>query len=188
MQPTQTPRFEQFSDGVFAIAITLLAIELHVPTFISTHIDAAMRELIPLIPNVLTFILSFVTIAIFWVNHHQLTKHLTTVSRRILWGNVLFLMFLTLIPFATSVVSKNPAHPLAMISYSLIMLGSSVSFSMVRFMIHNGGGSPIHLKGRGLIGPLFYLLAAVSAFVSVTACYVFLSIPPLFYFLPKESK
>lgn len=188
MQPSTTPRFEQFSDGVFAIAITLLAIELHVPTLISTRLDAAAHELIPLIPNVLTFMLSFITIAIFWVNHHQLTKHLTIVSRRVLWSNMLFLLFLTLIPFATSVMSENPLHPLAMMTTSLILLGGSVSFSLVRFFIHQGNGTKIGIKGRGIIGPLFYLLATVSAFISPIACYLFLLIPPLFYFLPKETK
>ncbi len=101
---------------------------------------------------------------------------------------MLFLLFLTLIPFATSVMSENPLHPLAMVTTSLILFGGSVSFSLVRFFIHQGNGVKLGIKGRGLIGPLFYILASASAFISPTACYIFLLVPPLFYFLPKESK
>ena len=97
MQPIHKGRLEAFSDGVFSIAITLLALELKVPHLINSSLYQSAREVLPLIPNVATFILSFITIAIFWVNHHQLTRSVETVSRRIIWSNILFLMFLMFI-------------------------------------------------------------------------------------------
>lgn len=187
MHPIQKSRFEQFSDGVFAIAITLLALELQVPHIASTDIPGAVRELTPLLPNIITFVLSFVTIAIFWVNHHQLSQMFDSIKRRrILWGNILFLLFLTLIPFVTQAASTNPLHPIAMLTYSFVLFGASVSFSILRYFIHvdiDTGRIPM---GRSMVGPLFYLLAIIASFFSVWICYFLLAIPALFYFLPKD--
>jgi uncharacterized membrane protein len=189
MHPIIKSRFEQFSDGVFAIAITLLAIELKVPTLISTTIGDGIHELTALLPAIVTFVLSFVTIAIFWVNHHQLTQIFSHVKhRRILWLNVLFLMFLTLIPFATHAMSANPFHPLAMLTYSGIFLGASISFTCLRYFIHRDNGETTIPMGRSLVGPVFYLLASLCALYSVWICYFLLAIPALFYFLPKDHK
>lgn len=180
-------RFEQFSDGVIAIAITLLALELHVPRLFTNTIHASIHELAPLLPNILTFALSFITIAIFWVNHHQLTKPVAKVSRRMLWANILFLLFLTLIPFSTSVLSVNPWHPTALLTYSLVLFLASVWFSVLRYFVHKSCGD-IHIPmRRSFVGPTFYLLAVISAFFSVPLCAAILVIPPLFYFLPKSS-
>lgn len=186
MQPIHKARLEQFSDGVFAIAITLLALELKVPHIANQNLGASIRELLPLIPNVATFILSFIAIAIFWVNHHQLTRSIETVSRRIVWSNILFLMFVTLIPFATSVVAENPGSTLGILTYSLILLGNSVSFTGVRFFVHKHEGHGSVAFKRSLVGPIIYSLAVISTFFSIQLAYVFLFIPPLYYFLPRN--
>jgi uncharacterized membrane protein len=187
MSPIHKGRLEAFSDGVFSIAITLLALELKVPHIMNTALGLSVRELLPLIPNIATFILSFVTIAIFWVNHHQMTRSIETVSRRIIWSNMLFLMFVTLIPFATSVVAENPGNTLSILTYSFILFGNSVSFTILRFFVHrHEGRSSIAFK-RSLVGPVFYACAVVSALISINATYAFLLIPPLFYFLPRSS-
>jgi uncharacterized membrane protein len=186
MQIVHKARVEQFSDGVFAIAITLLALELKVPHLTSSTLGSSLRELLPLIPNVATFILSFLTIAIFWVNHHQMTHNIETVSRRIVWSNMLFLLFITLIPFATTVVTENPANILSVLTYSFILFGTSVSFSILRFFIHRHEGRKSDAFKRSLIGPLFYACAVVSVFITIKATYAFLLIPPLFYFLPRR--
>jgi uncharacterized membrane protein len=188
MQPIIKSRFEQFSDGVFAIAITLLAIELHAPEIVSRDLVQAIRDLAPFVPSIATFVTSFVTIAIFWVNHHQLTALLQTVNqRRILWANVLFLLFLTLIPFVTHALSFEPFNPTRMIGYCLVLLGGSLSFSLLRYFIHRSLGE-VHIPmRRSAFGPIVYLLAAFVALVSVTASYILVAIPALYYFLPKSS-
>lgn len=187
MQPIHKGRLEAFSDGVFSIGITLLALELKVPHIINTSLGLSIKELVFLIPNIATFILSFITIAIFWVNHHQMTRNVETVSRRIIWNNMLFLMFVTLIPFATSVVAENPGNALSILIYSFILLGNSISFSVLRFFIHRHEGHTSVAFKRSLIGPLFYLCAVISAFISPHITYAFLLIPPLFYFLPRSN-
>ena len=186
MQPINKARLEQFSDGVFAIAITLLALEIKVPTLVSTTLGSSAHELLPLIPNIATFILSFITIAIFWVNHHQLTRSIETVSRRIVWSNMLFLMFVTLIPFATSVVAENPGNVLGILTYSFILFGNSVSFTGLRFFVHKHEGHNGVAFKRSLVGPIIYGLAVISAFLFVDLTYAFLLIPPLYYFLPRS--
>lgn len=186
MQPIPKARFEQFSDGVFAIAITLLALELNVPHLVHSTIRGSLWELVPLLPTVLTFVLSFITIAIFWVNHHQLTQQLPSVSkRRILWTNMLFLLFVTLIPFATRIIGENPLHPLAMLSYCLVLFGGSLSFSTLHYTIHQSIGQAHLRSNRSTLGPIVYMLAAFICLVSIPASYALLIIPPLYYFLPK---
>ncbi len=189
MHPIIKTRFEQFSDGVFAIAITLLALELHVPHLEYNTMSDAATELTPLIPNIITFVLSFVTIAIFWVNHHQLTQMIETIrKRRVIWGNMLFLLFLTLIPFVTQAASTNPFHPLAMLTYSSVLAGASISFSLLRYFIHRDCGATAVPMGRSLIGPIFYVLAVGISFFSIWVCYVLLAFPALYYFLPREHR
>lgn len=181
-------RLEQFSDGVFAIAITLLALELRVPRLANVGLESAVQEILPLLPNILTFVLSFMTIAIFWVNHHQLTQDVGIIRRRILWSNMLTLLFVTLIPFGTEVASVNVLHPLAIMTYALILLGGSVSFSILRYFVHQSCGEHrIPLK-RSLVGPIIYLLAVLAAPYLVWISYLLLAIPPLYYFLPKSRQ
>ncbi len=186
MQPISKARLEQFSDGVFAIAITLLALEIKVPHLESSYITNSIKELYPLVPNIATFILSFLGIAIFWVNHHQLTRNITTVSRRIVWGNMLFLLFVTLIPFATSVVAENAGNALAVLTYSLILFGSSSTFSILRYFVEKHQGANKVKMLRSLVGPILYTLAVISALFSIETSYALLIIPPLFYFLPRN--
>jgi uncharacterized membrane protein len=180
-------RLEQFSDGVIAIAITLLALKLPVPAIKNETLQESFHEIIPLIPALLTFILSFITIAIFWVNHHQLTHTIGRISRRVLWSNNLFLLFLTLIPFVTEIASSNILHPLSMFTYSLVFFGGSVSFSILRYFVHRSCNEHRIPVRRSLVGPVCYFLAMVSLFFSVWICYFFLAVPALFYFLPKDS-
>ncbi|MES2225057.1 MAG: TMEM175 family protein [Patescibacteria group bacterium] len=186
MEPTTKIRFESFSDGVFAIAITLLALELHVPALNTDSFRAA--DLIPLIPGVMTFVLSFVAIAIFWVNHHQLTQVFTHITRRrILWLNIFFLLFLTLIPFVTETMSANIFFGPSISIYAIVLFGASASFSWLRYWIHRSNGDRHILMGRSIIGPAIYFLAVLAPLVSIELAYILLAIPPLFYFLPKHS-
>ncbi len=178
-------RLEQFSDGVFAIAITLLALELHVPRLISSTIGGGFQELLPLLPNILTFVISFMTIAIFWVNHHQLTQDVGGIRRRVLWMNVLHLLFVTLIPFGTGVVSENPGHALAVMTYAFILFAGSVSFTILRYFVHHSCGEVVIPIRRSLVGPAFYGLAVIAAAFFTPLSYLLLAVPPLFYFLPK---
>lgn len=186
--PHNKARLEQFSDGVFAIAITLLALEIHVPSLYSNDFAKSFAEISKLLPNIITFIISFIAIAIFWVNHHQLTQTVGPIRRRVLWANVLVLLFVTLIPFATNVVSANTFNPLAVMTYSLIFFGGSVAFSILRYFVHKSLGEENIPMKRSFVGPAIYLLAVIMSPISVWIAYILLVIPPIFYFLPKSSR
>lgn len=184
-------RLEQFSDGVIAIAITLLAFELKVP-HLSYNFSDSWHEILRLLPVLLTFILSFITIAIFWVNHHQMTDHINTLNRRIIWSNMIFLMFLALIPFATRVIAENPYHPISVASYGFLLFCCSFSFSIAHLLIHKHMNKHLSLSSklieRSIVGPVIYLCATVAAINYVPIAYFLLVIPPLYYFLPKRTQ
>ena len=190
MHTPKLQRLEAFSDAIIAIAITLLALELRVPVITSTSLTGGLKELVPYLPHLFTFILSFVTIAIFWVNHHQMTEHIEVLNRRIVWANILFLMFQTLIPFATRVLAANSQHFINVANYSFILFCGSLSFALLHYLVHKKIDHHLHINGkmirRSLVGPALYGLATVAAFYFVPAAYILLAIPPLYYFLPKS--
>ncbi|MCC7004746.1 DUF1211 domain-containing protein [Candidatus Nomurabacteria bacterium] len=183
-------RLEQFSDGVIAIAITLLAFELKAPHLSNLDFESSVREVLRLFPILLTFVLSFVTIAIFWVNHHQMTDHIDDINRKIVWANMIFLMFLALIPFATRVIGENPYSPLSVATYGFILFCGSFTFSIIHLLIHKKINKSLSMDSRliqrSLIGPIFYICATVASFNFIPIAYFLLMIPPIYYFLPKR--
>lgn len=184
---TSKERMDQFSDGVFSIAITLLAIELSVPPLGGTVNRNILTEIINYIPTIAPFILSFFTIAIFWVNHQQLTKSIEVVGKRIIWSNIVFLFFLTLLPFATSVVTENQNHATGIMIYSFILFLASFSFSLVVYFTHRKSDNKKIVIGRSIIGPAVYFLAIITSVFYIEIAQFLLVIPPLFYFLPRTK-
>jgi uncharacterized membrane protein len=121
-----TTRLEAFSDGVIAIIITIMVLELKVP-----H-DTAEAALLRLAPVFLSYVLSFIVVAIFWVNHHHLlhiTKH---VNGKVLWLNVHLLFWLSLIPFTTGYMGENHLAPLAVALYGVNMTACAIAFDLLR--------------------------------------------------------
>lgn len=133
-QTISTSRIEAFSDGVFAIVITLLVLELRVP-----HIEHEQdfRELATavwkLTPKFLSFLLSFVFVAIFWVTHHQLFHQLRHSTRGLLWLNNLFLLFLTFLPFPTALLGEHPANSFAVMFFGLEMIFAVSAMLLLRW-------------------------------------------------------
>lgn len=188
MQDSRKIRIEAISDGVIAIAITLLALELKIPHLDTKNFKDSFIEIIPLIPGVFTFMLSFLSIAIFWVNHNRLTQHIKQIHGRIIWTNTVFLMFQTLIPFATRLITENPKNALSVLVYSIILLGSSASFALLHYFIHKNDPISKNSIERSMIGPAFYIGAIIATFVSIWISYLFLIIPLVYYFIPRSSK
>ena len=121
-----TSRLEAFSDGVIAIIITIMVLELHVP-----HDDSA-RSLLGLLPVLLSYILSFTTVAIYWINHHHLIHLVQQVSTRLLWMNVHFLFWLSLLPFVTGLLGADVHSSNAAALYGLVAVGCSASYFALR--------------------------------------------------------
>jgi uncharacterized membrane protein len=161
-----TSRLEAFSDGVLAIIITIMVLELKVP-----HGDD-LASLRPLIPVFLSYVLSFIYIGIYWNNHHHMLHAAQSVSGGILWANLHLLFWLSLVPFATGWMGENhfAAVPTALYGVPLFMAGIAYGILQRAILAHQGQNSLLaeaigrDLKGK--VSPLLYGLALPLAFVN----------------------
>jgi uncharacterized membrane protein len=159
-------RLEAFSDGVLAIILTIMVLELKVP---HGNNFAALR---PLLPVFLSYVLSFVYVGIYWNNHHHLLSSARLINGSVLWPNLHLLFWLSLIPVSTGWMGENHFAPATLAVYGVILLGSAVAYFLLqnRLITLNGGpDSPLgHAVGRdwkGKLSPVFYLLGIASSFV-----------------------
>jgi uncharacterized membrane protein len=158
-------RLEAFSDGVIAIIITIMVLELKVP---HGNDLAALR---PLIPVFLSYVLSFVFIGIYWNNHHllQATRH---VNGFILWANLHLLFWLSLIPFATGWMGQNNFAALPVALYGVVLLLAAIAYYILtRTLINRHGkdsalATAINRDFKGKLSMVFYLVAIILSFVN----------------------
>ena len=130
-KPLLSPiRLEAFSDGVIAIIITIMVLELKVPR------EETLHALSKLWPVFLSYILSFLMVAIYWINHHHLFHQVKRVDARILWANMILLFFLSLVPFFTAYMGETGMGRLAVTLYSTCLLLCAMSFWLLRVAIH----------------------------------------------------
>jgi uncharacterized membrane protein len=160
-------RMEAFSDGVIAIIITIMVLEMRAP-----H-EATFAALRPLVPVFLSYVLSFVYVAIYWNNHHHLCQATGAVSGGILWANLHLLFWLSLIPFATSWMGESRAAPLAVSAYGAVLFGAGTAyFILVRVLLRrHDRTSPlaraIGTDAKGRVSVALNAAAIPLAFVSV---------------------
>ena len=159
-------RIEAFSDGVLAIIITIMVLELTIP-----H-DGELAALLPLIPVFLSYALSFLFLGIYWNNHHHLFQAIKHVDGRVLWANLHLLFWLSLIPFATGWMGENDfgAWPVAL--YGVVLLLAAIAyFILTRTLIALHGQDSILATAlgrdyKGKISPAIYVVAIFLAFVN----------------------
>lgn len=157
-------RLEAFSDGVMAIIITIMVLELHVPR------GADWAVLRPLLPVFASYALSFTYLAIYWNNHHHLLKLTRSVDGGIMWANMHLLFWLSLIPFATGWMGENPLAPLPVAVYGCSLLAPALAWHVLQYAIiaHQGPESRLALALgndlKGKLSPLLYLLGVGLAF------------------------
>ena len=160
-----TNRLEAFSDGVIAIIITIMVLELKVP-----H-GATLASLRPLLPALLSYLLSFVYVGIYWNNHHHLFHSAKRVSGGILWANLHLLFWLSLFPFATAWMGDNHAAPTPTAVYGLVLLMAAIAYYVLQRRIIASQGRDSLLATalgpdwKGKLSPVFYLSAIPLAFV-----------------------
>jgi uncharacterized membrane protein len=157
-------RLEAFSDGVIAIIITIMVLEMKVP-----H-GATLETLVPLLPVFLSYVLSFVYIGICWNNHHHMLHTCNRVTGSILWGNLHLLFWLSLFPFATGWMGENHFAALPSALYGVVLLAAAVAYFILQQAIIASQGSGSALKtaiGRdwkGKLSPVLYMCGIVSTF------------------------
>ena len=156
-------RLEAFSDGVLAIIITIMVLELKVP-----H-GTELSDLAPVLPVFLSYLLSFIYVGIYWNNHHHMMHAVEKVSGEILWANLHLLFWLSLIPFVTGWVGENHFAELPMAMYGGVLLMAAIAYFILqnRILAVQGKDSLLakalgDLKGKA--SPIFYSVAIISSF------------------------
>jgi uncharacterized membrane protein len=192
-------RIEAFSDGVFAIIITLLVLELKVPAVDGEHHTAELAAaLIELLPKFMSWVMSFAIVSIFWVNHHRFFNLLAHTDNGLLWLNCLFLMLLSFIPFPTALLGEYYREPLAVMFFGIVMTSASLVFALMRWYalknatIVRNDLAPAFLRKAALqsliFGPVPYLAATLSALVHIQLAIALYALIPLYFILPRGMK
>jgi len=161
-----TGRLEAFSDGVLAIIITIMVLELKVP-----H-GADFAALKPLVPVLLSYVLSFIYLGIYWNNHHHMMHVVHRVSGGVLWANLLLLFWLSLVPFVTGWMGENHFAPAPMALYGVVLLMAAISYTiLVRATLRVEGpdsklAKAIGRDRKGNISLLLYVVGIAASFVA----------------------
>ena len=200
-QEKETGRVEAFSDGVFAIAITLLVLDLKVPHINTLSANSGLfTALLKQWPAYLAFFISFFTILIMWVNHHNIFNYVQYIDGTFLFLNGFLLLTVTFIPFPTSLLAdyiKSSEADIASSIYAGTFFFNCLSFNILwlyssreRRLINKNIDQAIinTIKRNGLVGLIFYILAIVLAFISVTASISICFILAVFYALTGSLK
>lgn len=191
-------RVEAFSDGIFAIIITLLVLEIKVP-HIGEHGSGLelLNALMELFPKFIGWIISFFTIAVIWVNHHKILKQIRQLDNGIFWLNAFLLLWCTFIPFPTAVLGDYPDNQTSVVFYGLVMSLMALSFSLIRFyairkkgVLDESVDLPEFKKGTTysvLFGPVMYLIGVASGFIHPYLAFAVYIVIPV-YFIFSENK
>jgi uncharacterized membrane protein len=158
----KTGRVEAFSDGVIAIIITIMVLEMKVP-----H-GGRVQDLLPLLPTFLSYVLSFVYVGIYWNNHHHMLHATTAVTGAILWANLYLLFWLSLFPFTTGWMGENHFTAIPTALYGVVLLMAAIAYLVLQQTIVRAQGRDSILKkaiGRdwkGKLSTMLYIVAIVA--------------------------
>lgn len=197
MKIPSTSRIEAFSDGVIAIIVTLLVLEIKIPEFEDHTLAGFLAAMAPLIPKLIGFAFSFFTVAIFGVNHHNFFHRIKHSTWRLLWHNNLLLFFLSVVPFTTGFVGDYPfdRFVVAMYAFNLLLAGIAFSlmwhYALVRSNLAEETTSLADRKKEfmqvGVYGIALYGVAVVVALVYAPAALIMLVLLQLAYFFMNSK-
>jgi uncharacterized membrane protein len=179
-------RLEAFSDGVIAIIITIMVLEMKVP-----H-GADLASLRPILPVFVSYVLSYVFIGIYWTNHHHLMQAVERVNGSILWRNIHLLFWLSQVPFTTGWMGENHFAPLPMALYGFVLLMAAVAYYLLVLAIlaHHGRDSRVATAiGRdfkGKVSVLLYVVGLLLAFVNRWAAGAIYVVVAVIWFIPDR--
>jgi len=180
-------RLEAFSDGVLAIVITIMVLELAVPEH-----ETSLAALRPVLPSLLAYLLSFVYLGIYWNNHHHLLHAVERVSGGILWANLHLLFWLSLVPFTTAWMGHHPEAPTPTATYGFVLLMAALAYwNLERCIVkHHGADSvlarAIHHSYREWLSPLLYATAIPAAFLSTWIAAALYVLVALIWIVPDK--
>jgi uncharacterized membrane protein len=188
-------RINAFSDGVFAIAITLLVLELKVPEIPpESAAGGLVRALLESWPKLLTHVLSFIVLGIYWVGHHNMFLHIKRHDRVLLWLNIMFLMFVAIMPFPTALLSRYSEQQAAVIVYCSVLILTGLSLDTIwwyaskdhRLIDRNVDPVLIaFVHRRVLMAPAAYAIAIALSFINSEISKIIIVIVGLAYIFPN---
>jgi TMEM175 potassium channel family protein len=183
-----TNRLEAFSDGVIAIIITIMVLDLRPPA------QPTLAAGVKVAPVFISYALSFLVAAIMWVNHHHLIHAVHSVTTRLLWSNLYLLFWMSLVPFVTDFIGKNYREPMAVALYGIDLFFCASGFYFLRMELirqsgHDSTMVDYHrsIQRKNALSGALYLLAAPLAYVSIYASFFIFVLIPATYFLPEKK-
>ncbi len=179
-------RLEAFSDGVIAIIITIMVLELKIP-----H-GADWEALRPIVPVFLTYVMSFVYLGIYWNNHHHMLYVTEHINGKILWANMHLLFWLSLVPFVTGWMGENHFAALPTAVYGGVLLAAAIAYYILQQLIIAQQGPHSRLKAavgrdiKGKISPIIYIVAIALAFVNQWISDALYALVALMWLIPDK--
>ncbi|MBW4023920.1 MAG: DUF1211 domain-containing protein [Proteobacteria bacterium] len=179
-------RLTAFTDGVIAVIITIMVLDLRAPASIS------LAGLLPVGPKLLAYALSFIYVAIYWNNHHHFFQLVPRVSGVLLWANLNLLFWLSLIPFATSWMGEHPFAAIPTATYGVSLLMPALSWALMQgaIMATQGKDSPlaraIGRDRKGRLTPLLYLAGIALAFLSTAVAQLIYAVVAMIWLVPDR--
>jgi uncharacterized membrane protein len=175
-------RVEAFSDGVMAVIITIMVLELKVPR------PDGIAGLRAVLPTIFLYLLTFVQIGIYWVNHHYLVDEVETVTHGILWANLIFLFCLSLFPFATDWIAVKGLSPFTASLYAAVSIFPGLAFMALWSQIRSQSQAPPHASRRKqIVSVSLYLAAIPAAWYRPAASLALIAAVAVLWLLPPKS-
>jgi uncharacterized membrane protein len=177
---------EAFSDGVIAIIITIMVLELHAPE------STALKDLLPLLPVFLSYVLSFTFVGIYWNNHHHLLHACNHVTGRVLWANLHLLFWMSLIPFVTAWLGEHQLEAWPVALYGVVCWMSGLSYFILSRAIIAADGKDSVLRAavgrdtKGLLSLALYTAGIALAFIAPALSIVMYVVTALLWFIPDR--
>ena len=187
-------RIEAFSDGVFAIVVTLLVLELKVPILHDrTSTSELSHQFVDLAPKFLSWLISFIIVCKFWLNHHHLLTFARHATYGLVWLNSIFLMGQAFIPFPTALMGEYSMNPLAVGLFGIVMAANTLLFiALQSYIIRNlirpemVAAVVPHLTRKSFAGVVSYLLGVAATLFNVHVAFVLYALTPLFFVTPPQ--
>jgi uncharacterized membrane protein len=190
-------RLETFSDAIFAIIITLLVLEIHIPELSGSDMNRELlASLINILPNLLALAVSFLTISVIWINHHRVFTLTKTIDQSFFWINANLIFWVSLIPLPTGLIGSHPFNAIAVSFYGLVLFVVSASFSALRIHIKHAelaiDSMPEEEFTRRtifslLFGPALYGLGIAAAFIMPALSLAVFIVIPIYFAVTRDA-
>jgi len=179
-------RVEAFSDGVIAIIITIMVLELKAP------VGAHLADLRPVLPAFASYVLSFIYVGIYWNNHHHMLHAVRRIDGRVLWPNLYLLFWLSTVPFVTAWTGENPLAPAPAALYGFVLLMNALAWVMLQRALVRAQGpnsdlaKAIRSSFKEKVSPLIYVAGIFAAFVFTPLAYACYVVVAVLWFVPDR--